>query len=66
MMAVLWLMLYTALSLRVVVGYRRGAAVGMTMAMQARKSSEHEALLMVALNIWLLNLKPPMRKQQPA
>ena len=66
MMAVLWLMLYTALSLRVVTGYRRGAAVGMTMAIQARKSSEQEALLMVALNSWLLNLKPPMRKQQPA
>lgn len=38
----------------------------MTMAMQARNSREHDALLMVALNIWFLNLKPPMKKQQPA
>lgn len=44
-------MLYTALSLRVLAGYSNGAAVGMTMAMQARNSREQEALLMVALNI---------------
>ena len=65
-MAVLWLMLYTAVSSKVLEEYRAGAAVGMTMAMQARKSREQEALLTVALNFWVLYLKPPTKKQHPA
>lgn len=43
-------MLYTAVSSKTVVAYRAGAAVGITMAMQARNSSEQDALLTVALN----------------
>lgn len=59
-------MLLTDESLRVPAAYRAGAAVGMTMAMHARKRREQEALFTVALNCWVLYLKPPIRKQHPA
>ena len=59
-------MLYTAVSSKTDVEYRAGAAVGMTMAMQARNSSEQDALFTVALNFCVGYLYPPIRKQQPA
>ena len=59
-------MLYTAVSSKTLVAYRAGAAVGITMAMHARKSSEQDALLTVALNFCVGYLIPPIRKQQPA
>ena len=40
--------------------------MGMTMAMQARNSSEQDALFTVALNFCVGYLYPPIRKQQPA
>ena len=38
----------------------------MAMAMDASTSSEHMALLVCALNVWLWYCVPPTRKQQPA